>query len=243
MKSVFTGVALLAVGAMSFLTTSQAHAQTSTKKDQAKIQQTQTSAKKGAKPAASPGWIVIEEDVWAPLRFEPIESLDSIRYHYRRNEEKAAASKIDSAVSWLKLAEGHAQPISKEKLTAAATELKIVAKDMRAGTVADAATMDSALGRAAEALGEWHYYKAKEAYGKNEAQDAGRDLAMAANYMQHAANSAHYQFGADTQNVITDYYNHGWWVGEDVTVDHDKLGKDLQGIEKAISGLAEKLKK
>jgi hypothetical protein len=157
---------------------------------------------KGPKPAASPGWIIIEEDVWAPLRFEPLLSLDSVRYHYRRDEEKAAANQIDKAIGWLKLAEGHAMPSTKEKLTIAASELKTGANDLRSGNVTSAAAMDSALGRAAHALGEWHYYKAKESWGKNEEQNAGRDLAMAANYLQHAATSAHYQYGPDSTKVI-----------------------------------------
>ena len=37
---------------------------------------------KGAKPAPSPGWIIIEEDFWAPLVYEPLFSLDSIRMHF-----------------------------------------------------------------------------------------------------------------------------------------------------------------
>ena len=199
-------------------------------------------ATKGEKPKASPGWLVIEEDVWAPLRFEPVESLDSIRYHYRRNEEKAAANEIDKAVSWMRLAEGHALPISKEKLTYAATQLTKLAADLRAGSVVSAADLDWALGRAAQALGEWHYYKAKESWGKSEEQDAGRNLAMAANYLQHAANSAHYQFGPDTTSVITDYYSKGWWTGETVDYEHNRLGKDLQSIEKAVNDFAQKMK-
>ncbi len=67
---------------------------------------------KGEKPADSPGWVVVDDEVWTPLRFEPIESLDSIRDHYRRNELKSAASEIDKAISWLRLAEGHAMPIA-----------------------------------------------------------------------------------------------------------------------------------
>ncbi len=102
--------------------------------------------------------------------------------------------------------------------------------------------MDGALSRAAQALGEWHYYKAKEAWGKNEEQDAGRDLALAADYLQHAANSAHYEFGPDTSKVITDFYDHGRWDVETTTYDHNTLGMHLQSIEKMISELAAKLK-
>lgn len=207
------------------------------------VQRSASAEDKGEKPKATAGWIILEEDFWTPLRFEPVESLDSIRYHYRRNEEKAAANEIDKTVSWLRLAEGHAMPITKEKLTTAADELTKVAADLRTGKVAKAAEMEATLARAAQALGEWHYYKASESWGKNEEQDAGRDLAMAANYMQNAANSAHYQFGADTTEVITDYYKHGWWESETVNFDHNKLGKDLQTIEKAMKQLSEKLKK
>lgn len=207
------------------------------------LQKSASAEDKATKPKATPGWIILEEDFWTPLRFEPVESLDSIRYHYRRSEEKAAANEIDKAVSWLRLAEGHAMPITKEKLTNAADELTKLAADLRVGTVGKAADLEATLARAAQALGEWHYYKASESWGKNEEQDAGQDLAMAANYLQHAANSAHYQFGADTTEVITDYYKHGWWEDETVTFDHNKLGKDLQAIEKAMKQLSEKLKK
>jgi hypothetical protein len=201
------------------------------------------SKEKGAKPAASPGWLVIEEDFWTPLRYEPIVTLDAIRYHYRRSEEKAAANEIDKAVSWLKLAENHALPITKGKLTKAATELADVAKNLREGNITLAADMDGALGRAAQALGEWHFYKANEAWGKNEEQDAGRDLAMAAEYLQHAANSAHYEFGPDTTKVVTDFYKNVNWQSETTKFDHNTLGMHLEGIQKAIKELGEKLKK
>lgn len=106
----------------------------------------------------SRGWLIIEEDFWPPLRYEPLITLDSAGYHYRRNEERAAANEIDKAVSWLKLAAGHAMPITKGELTTAMDELEKIAKDLREGRVMTAATMDSALANAAHALGEWHYY-------------------------------------------------------------------------------------
>jgi hypothetical protein len=197
---------------------------------------------KGAKPAASPGWIIIEEDVWTPLRFEPLLSLDSIRYHYRRGEEIAAANQIDKAVSWLKLAAGHAMPITEEKLTTAIGELTAVAKDLRSGSTVAAANMDASLARAATALSEWHYYKAKESWGKDETQDAGRNLEMAAHYLQNAANSAHYEFGPDVTEVTTKLYEHGKLNSETVHYDHDTLGMHLQSIERAINDLSVALK-
>lgn len=231
-KFVFTLAALLALPG---LTVMAADSKTTTKTPEAKV--------KGDKPAASPGWIIIEEDFWYPLRFEPLFSFDAARTHYRRNEEKAAAGKIDQAVSWLKLAAGHAMPITKEKLTTAATDLEKVAKDLRSGNLTDAAKMDSALASASKALGEWHYFKAKESWGKSEEQDAGRDLAMAAEYLQHAANSAHYQFGPDTREVITKTYDHGKVASTTTHFDHNTLGTHLDGIKKAIKELSDVMKK
>lgn len=210
----------------------------------ANADEAKTAAKeKGAKPATSPGWIIIEEDFWTPLVYEPLFSLDNIRMHYRRGEEKAAANEIDKAISWLKLAEGHAMPVTKEKLTAAVTELTTVSKDLRSGNLTAAAGMDASLARAATALSDWHYYKAKESWGKDETQDAGHNLAMAAQYLQHAANSAHYQFGPDTTETVTKLYEHGKLKSESTHYDHNKLGQHLQEIEKAINDLSVALKK
>ena len=189
------------------------------------------------KPAASPGWLVIREDVWTPLRFEPLHSLDAASYHYRRNEETAAANELDKAVSWLKIAAGHALPITKEKLTSAATDLTFVANDLRSGKTRTAAEWDGVMAKAASALAEWHYYRAKGFWGKEEEADAGRDLEMAAEYLQHAANSAHYEFGADTQNVITKIYHDGKLISETKTVDHNTQGMHLQAVEKAVRDL------
>lgn len=205
-----------------------------------------TSAKaqeKGAKPAESPGWVIIEEDWFIPLRYEPYYSLDSIRSLYRRNEEKAAAKEIDKAVAWLKLAEGHAKPITREKLSAAATELTDVAKDLRDGKIAAAEKMDAALAKSAHALAEWHYYKAKESWGRSEEQDAGHDLQMAAQYLQHAADSAHYQFGADTVKVTTTLYEDGKEKSTTTSYNHNTLGMQLQQIEKAVKELGDVMAK
>ncbi|MCA9264145.1 MAG: hypothetical protein KDA60_09875 [Planctomycetales bacterium] len=198
---------------------------------------------KGEKPSESPGWLVLEEDWFYPLRFEPYYSLDSIRYHYRRKEERAAANKIESAVSWLKLAAGHAMPFTKQKLEAAAADLSLLADDLREGDVISAARLDDLLARSAHALSEWHYYKAKEEWGKNETQDAGADLQLAAQYLQHAANSARYQFGPDTVKVVTTLYDHGQATSEQTHFDHNTLGMHLQSIEKGLQELGDAISK
>lgn len=191
----------------------------------------------------APHWVIVEEDFWFPLRFEPLESLDAARYQYRHNEEKAAASEIQKAISWLNLAASHAMPETKKELTTAASELKTVATDLEAGNLNGAERFENALRRASHALATWHYYRAKESWGKTEAEDAGHDLIMAAHYLQNAASSARFEFGPETQTVITDVFKNGKLMSSESHVEHDWILKDLEGVEGALKELGTTLKK
>lgn len=201
-----------------------------------------TTSTKGAKPADSPGWVVLEEDWFLPLRFESVAALDSARFHFRRSEEKAAANDLDKAVSWLKYAESHAMPITKEKLTAAEKELTSLSSDLNAGNTVASADLDASLARASQALAEWHFYRAKEQYGKDEAVDAAWDLEAAAAHLQQAANSAHYQYGPDTVTVFDDVFQNGKLISHTKKIDHNRLGMHLQAVEQAVKELGDALK-
>ncbi|MEZ6060429.1 MAG: hypothetical protein R3C19_08715 [Planctomycetaceae bacterium] len=194
------------------------------------------------RPADKPGWVVVEETWWYPLRFESAEALESARYHFRRNEEKAAATEVRKAMSWLKYAAGHAMPITREKLNSAMAELSAVATDLDAGAITDAARMDSALAAASHALAEWHYFKAKESLGKDEAGYAAQHLEAAAEHLRHAADSAHYEYGPDTISLFEQVDENGRLASEQRTVDNNLLGKHLDGIEMAVKELGETLK-
>jgi hypothetical protein len=186
----------------------------------------------------TPDWMIVE-DYWYPLRLEPTAALNDVRYHYRRGEEKAAANEIRKAVSWLKLAEDHALPITKEKLQFSERELTALAKDMTAGRLSKAERLDSALARASNALAEYHFFKAKESYGRNEAQYAAQDLEAAVTHLENAAASAHYQYGPDTIVIFDDVLRDGKWVAESRTIDNDMVGKHLDAVEKAIRDIAD----
>ena len=212
-------------------------------KPQNKVSPAQTIT--SAKPSvdAAPTWTVVEEDFWFPLRYEPMRSFDGARYDYRRSEERSAAYEINKAVSWLGWAERHAMPETKEKLIQAATELKEVAKELQAGNLKSAANMDASLSKAAAALSEWHFYRAKDWWGKSDAKHAGNDLIMAANYLQRAADSAHYQFGPDTQEVVTEVFSNGKWINDEKHTNHNWIGKNLDGVEGGLREIAASLKK
>jgi len=187
---------------------------------------------------------ILLDEVWfVPLRFESVEELSAASYHYRRNEERAAANEINKAVSWLKYAESHAYPITKEKLSTAVEELSQLSQDLRDGNSIAAADLDKSMASAAQALAEWHYYKAKEHFGRDEAEYAAQDLEAAAAHLQYAANSAHFEYGPDTVTVFDDVYRDGKMVSHNQTVDHNRLGMHLESIEKAVKEMGKTLEK
>ncbi len=203
-----------------------------------------TQADAAAKAAADkPGWIIIEEDFWVPLQYSPLESLAAVFTHYRHAEEKAAAAEIRKSVSWLKLAAGHAQPHTQKRLLEAAAELTILSKELAAGSVLAANALDAPLARASHALAEWHYYRAQETWGKTEEQNAGKDLVLAAHYLRQAADSAHFEFGKDTNAVVTRIWENGKLTTNKKETTHNWVAKDIEGVEKALHELGKTLEK
>jgi len=194
------------------------------------------------KPVADPGWVVVQEDWFYPLRLESAEALNNARYLYRRDNERAAADEIRKAASWLTYASSHALDHTKQALVSARTDLLTLAEDLDTGKLADAARLDTALSHASSALAEWHYYRAREEFGRSDAIDAARDLEAAATNLENAAASAHFQYGPDTITVFDEVYRDGKLVSQDRTIDNDMLGKHLDGIQKAVEQMAITLK-
>ena len=195
----------------------------------------------GVKPVAEPGWVVVEEDWFYPLRMESVDALNNARYFYRRDNERAAADEIRKAASWLTYASGHALDHTKQALMSARTDLLTVADDLSTGKITDAARLDKALAGASSALAEWHYYRAREEFGKQESADAARDLEAAAAHLENAAFSAHMQYGPDTITVFDHVYRDGKLVSQGKTIDNDMVGKNLDGIETAVNTMARSL--
>ena len=193
--------------------------------------------------AGKPQWVIVEEDFWVPLQESPWESLAAAHSHYRHAEEKAAAAEIRKAVSWLNLAAGHAEPHTQKRLLEAAAELTTVSKDLAAGSMLAANALDAPLARASHALAEWHYYRAQESWGSVEAQNAGKDLVLAAHYLRQAADSAHYEFGKDTDAVVTRIWENGKLTTNTKETTHNWVAKDIEGVEKALHEIGKTLEK
>jgi len=91
-------------------------------------------------------------------------------------------------------------------------------------------------------LAEWHYYKAKESYGKDEAGYAASNLKAAASHLQLAASSSHYEFGPDTVGMFESIRKNGKMISDYKKIDNNLLGKDLDGVEKAVKEMGDVLK-
>jgi hypothetical protein len=198
---------------------------------------------KGEKPKETPGWIVVEDDFWYPMRFEFVDWAHDARVHYRQQEEKAAADQIMKAEWWLRFAAKHALPITKKSLVAAADDLHLMHEDIGEGKLITANRLDQSIARADQALAEWHYFNAKENLGHEDEKLAALNLQAAGRYLQDAAQSARYEYGTDTVTLLEDVDKDGNLVDEGVTVDRNRLSDNLTALESAVNRMGAVLKK
>lgn len=203
----------------------------------------QAAEKKGAKPDDSPGWLVIEDDLWVPWRYEAIDWLHDAQVHYRAKEEKAAANELKKAEMWLRFAASHAYPETKKSLEKAADDLHTLHMDIGKGKIVSASLLDYAMSSADHALAEWHYFKAKDALGKSDEKTAAQHIQTAARYLQNAADSAHYEYGDDAVTFFDDVDKYGDFLDEDVVYDANELGDDLTSLHSAVQKMEDVLKK
>ena len=235
----------LMIAAMAAVGSTSVSAQSSTKKAESPTttakQDTDKSAKKGEKPAASPGWVVIEEDWWYPHLYSFTESLHDARMHYRNRQEKAAAAEIDKAVTWLKFANNDADKSYKGDLLTAETDLKDFAMTLRQGGQVPASKVAEAFKNASAALAKHHHFKAVKALGESEMKLAAKHLAAASDLVKEAARSANREYGKEITE-IDDYYSpFGYW-DETVTIDSTMLEKNLNSVATELGKLAKEIK-
>jgi hypothetical protein len=194
-----------------------------------------------ATSAKEPDYVVVDEDWWVPLRMDAVDSVANARYFYRRDNERAAADEVRKAASWLDYAADHALPETRQSLLSSRTDLLTLADDLDTGKLAGGARLDTALAEASGQLARWHYYRAKEEFGRNDAANAALDLQAAAGHLENAATSAHLQYGPDTVSVFEDIYRDGTMSSRGKTIDNDLLGKHLDVIANAIEIVAHAL--
>ena len=68
-------------------------------------------------------------------------------------------------------------------------------------------------------------------------------MILAAHYLQQAADTAHYEFGQDNQEVITKIWENGKLTTNTKETVHNWVAKDIEGVEKALRDLGKTLEK
>ena len=231
----------LMVAAMAAMASTSAFAQSSNRKAESpattRNKDTEATAKKGEKPAASPGWVVIEEDWWYPHLYSFTESLHDARMHFRNREEKAAADEIDKAVTWLKFAESHAEKSYSGDLATAEADLMDFAMTLRQGGQVPAKKVAIAFKHASAALAKHHHFKSLKAFGEDDLKTAAKHLVAASDLVKEAARSANYEYGEEITE-IDDYYSPFGYLDETVTFDSSMLEKNLNSIAAELGKLA-----
>jgi hypothetical protein len=200
-----------------------------------------TASDKGAKPAASPGWVVIEETWWDPFLYDFSTSLHSAREHYRAREEKAAAVEIDKAISWLTYAQSHAKKTTAEDLSTARDDLMDFSASLKSGKTVLAKKLDAAFANASIALARHHHFQSSKALAEGDLQSAGRYLTAAADLLRNAAQSANIEYGSEAIDIYDDYAPYGFW-DDTIVFEKSKLESNLTTIQRELERLASKLK-
>lgn len=185
--------------------------------------------------------VVVEEDFWAPLAYDPFDIFAALERHYARNEMKAAAHEITRARSWLMLAAEKALPDTQKKLENSAKTLKKLSAKLDKGLPLEAAELQSAIASAEQSLAEMHYDKSRAFLAKEDDMNAARHLRAAAAFLKTAADDIRYGYPEDTL-VWFDWIDGIGWQETDVvdlsakkiSSNLDKLNTELNQLSKAL---------
>jgi hypothetical protein len=234
-KNIFAVATLLVAGMASM-----AFAQDAKKKTDVKGEKPKAIAK-GEKPKASPGWVVIEEDWSLPFLFDFSTALHVAREHYRAKEDKSASAEIDKAISWLKLAETHANKSTAEDLSTAQLDLMDFSTSLKNGKPVTARKLDAAFAHASVVLAKHHHFLSSKALDQSDLKTAGRHLMAAADLLRNAAQSANLEYGSEAVMIYDDYAPYGYW-DDSIVFEKSKLESNLSTVQAELEKLAAKLK-
>jgi hypothetical protein len=146
-----------------------------------------TKSTTGEKPNPSPGWVVIEEDIWVRFVDEPSHHMLQAHENFLKKDFKAAAHDPHLVGGHLYGAAGTAVGDTKIALLASARELDRLAKDVESGVIKSAKMLEAPFARAEHALASHHLAKAQHAITSKRHATAGHYLHSAVNDVEYAA--------------------------------------------------------
>ncbi|MBY0589625.1 hypothetical protein K2X85_20830 [bacterium] len=195
------------------------------------------------KTPRQPGWIVVEEDVWFPLRFAVTNQFHAAREQFRQKEEKAAAKELIKAAALLKIAHGHSTPEGAKVLESASDDMARLAKDLDKGKIASTRRFEATLHKLHYALAAHHYFKANDHIGNNQMKFAGEHLETAAHFLQNAMASAEREYGKEIIERVERIDEHGRVLSEGSIIEKNQLVEDLRVLKEQVDAIGETLEK
>ncbi|WP_254508997.1 hypothetical protein [Anatilimnocola floriformis] len=144
-------------------------------------------AEKKVEPESSPGWVVIEEDVWIRFIDEPSLRMRQAHERFTKKEYEAAAHDMRKAAGYLQVEAQNAATGTKAALMASAHELETLATETQTGKVKSVKNMEAAFARAEHALAADHLAKAKVALNNKNHAKTGHYLSSAVAHVESGA--------------------------------------------------------
>ncbi|MCA9213488.1 MAG: hypothetical protein KDB27_10510 [Planctomycetales bacterium] len=208
-----------------------------------------TSASNSAPPKSTPGWVVVEEDIWLRFSDEPSHHLHQAHESFIKQKYKAAANDVVKAAGYVHIAAQNAASGTKAALIASAQELDRLAKDIKSGAVTSVKKLESAFARAEHALAAHYQAKARSALRQKKHASAGHYLRSAVNHVENGAKWTGHKLESgvvaaasgvrtvagklvEGSGFVLDEVGKGVeWVGVEV----EKLGKQLEPRQKTDS--------
>ena len=192
---------------------------------------------------ADPALVVIEDDFWGPLVYEPYDAFANLERHYMRNEMQAASHEVARARSWLLLAAEKAEPITREKLQGSIKTLDKLADDLSHDRPVEASQLRYAIASAKQSLAEWHYFKGREDLAKNDETQAATHLQAAARYLRNAATDIRFDYPNDSLAWFESLDGFGWDEVEVVDFPADTIASNLDKLKNELDRMSGALTK
>ena len=187
------------------------------------------------------GYVIVEEEFWVGLEDDLSRDFHETQENFLKKDLKAAASKIEKGVGFLKVEAARATGDVKKALLESAHELEKLASEVKAGAVKSAKDLDGAFARAHYALARHHQEKAREAEAKKEHKRTGYYLRAAATHLEHGLAWAGHKAEAGFIYVVDGARLVGGKLIEGTGWTVDEVGKAMDALGREIEKLGTKI--
>ena len=186
-------------------------------------------------------WLVADVTTWYPVTEEPQRHFDAASADYAKKDDKAAATEVRKAESYVRLEAARATGDEKKELDTANAALQNIAAKLDKGEVRSEKDMDKVFAGAGHALAMAHRGRAAESWARKAYDQTGFELKAAAYGLESAggwvgteAKAAASATAADARAVGDKLAGGGVWTADEVAKGFEALGNGLNKVGHAI---------